>query len=601
MWVRLRAYNPGISARLSISFTAVAVLAMAANLVLEHGASVIETIRTRAATPIVRDTQLSTPAAHPIGGSRSGAARPDAAASVPDAELLEAFSQFERAVLLRAQAETPENHTSVRSANEQLRGELGVFIKQARETELAQKDTEVLASLLLEACAAADGFIKGGDSRRASLLAYRNHFENVDAAFKQALEHTWKIFGRVIARESLITLSHQLDEIRRKSAQLSPDGGYSSKDLTALAEAEGAFSSTLEHHVADLGRSQGTPWVAHVREELGELSSSRHKLAAADQVSGAAFKDFEHHRDLATSLIRSIAQSAKQLAENPSRAGLPPQVRVPESQPERAASMTPVSAPPISSTVTRTRYGFTSSDRMLIAGISGAVLLVLLAVSILTVYSIVGPIREFLSTSDRLTRGDAGARFPRGGLPELDSLAISLNEMAATLEAAQAITREYSGGLELRLEERTRQLEQLARSDLLTGLPNRQQLMQHLEQLLDGAADSGQRVAVLLVGLDNFKDVNDTMGHSFGDRLLRAVAIRLTSLVGLTGFAARIGGDEFAMVLIGAQTREQWAEYGNEIVTAFRAPLEVEGRELLITLSAGFSSYPRMAPRRSCW
>ncbi len=243
-------------------------------------------------------------------------------------------------------------------------------------------------------------------------------------------------------------------------------------------------------------------------------------------------------------------------------------------------------------TTTQTRYGFKSSDRALIGGISGAVLLLLLTVSIRTVYGIVRPIREFLSTSDRLARGDAAARFPRGGLRELDSLAVSLNDMAATLEAAQAITREYSGGLELRLEERTRQLEQLARTDLLTGLPNAQQLMEHLGHLL-GAAPADQHIAVMLLGLDNFKDVNDTMGHSFGDRLLRAVAGKLTSIVGSTGFVARIGGDEFAIVRVGSQTREQLDEYGNEVITALRAPLTVEGRELLITLSAGFSTYPQ--------
>src|SRR6185437_10842472 len=108
--------------------------------------------------------------------------------------------------------------------------------------------------------------------------AYRSHFENIDATFKHTLDHTWKIFGRIIARESLITLSHQLDEIRRKSAQLSPVGGYDSKDLTALAEAEAAFSSTLDRHGVDLTRSQGAPWLAHVREEFTQLIASRLQL-----------------------------------------------------------------------------------------------------------------------------------------------------------------------------------------------------------------------------------------------------------------------------------------------------------------------------------
>jgi diguanylate cyclase (GGDEF)-like protein len=588
----LRAPNPGIAARLSISFTAVVILAVSANLVVEHGAFVIETIRTRAATPIVRETPHLVPAAPRVSISAPASLQPEAVAPLPHAEVLDAFGQFERAVLLRAQADTPENQTLLRSANDHLSIELASFVGRAREALLAQKDMEALASLVRKARAAADGFIKAGDSRRASLLAYRNHFENVDATFKQTLDHTWKIFGRIIARESLVTLSRLLDEIRRKSAQLSPDGGYNSKDLDALADAEAAFASALDQHGADLSRSQGTTWVAHVREEFGELISSRHQLAAADQASAAAFRDFEHQRDLAASLIRSIARSAKQRWPNPSSKS-PSAVTVAAPEPQRAAATTPIYAPSLSSSTTQARYGFTSSDRALIGGISAAVLLLLLAVSIRTVYSIVRPIREFLSTSYRLTRGDAAARFPRGGLRELDSLAIALNEMAATLETAQAITREYSGGLELRLQERTRQLEQLARSDLLTGLPNTQQLMQHLEELVGDAAGAGHHVAVFLLGLDNFKDVNDTMGHSFGDQLLRAVAGRLTSFVGSTGFVARIGGDEFAIVHAGSETREQLANYGTEVIAAFRAPLEVEGRELLITLSAGFCSYPQ--------
>jgi hypothetical protein len=149
----------------------------------------------------------------------------------------------------------PEIQTLLREANNHLNDELGVLIGQPRNTLLTQQDTDAAALQIRKARAAADNVIKTGDSRRANLLAFRGHFENVDATFKDTLDHTWKIFGRIIARESLITLSHQLDEIRRKSAQLSPVGGYDPKDLNALAEAEAACACTIEQHRSDLVRS----------------------------------------------------------------------------------------------------------------------------------------------------------------------------------------------------------------------------------------------------------------------------------------------------------------------------------------------------------
>ena len=127
---------------------------------------------------------------------------------------------------------------------------------------------------------------------------------------------------------------------------------------------------------------------------------------------------------------------------------------------------------------------FSTLARALIAAISGAVLMLLLFISIATVRSIVRPIRQFMATAARLAMGDAAARFECGGIPEINSLAASLNEMASTLEAAQVITREYQGALEVRIEDRSRQLQHLAEHDLVTGLPNRRRLMKHLEKVL---------------------------------------------------------------------------------------------------------------------
>jgi diguanylate cyclase (GGDEF)-like protein len=164
--------------------------------------------------------------------------------------------------------------------------------------------------------------------------------------------------------------------------------------------------------------------------------------------------------------------------------------------------------------------------------------------------------------------------------------------MAASLADARTVTREYQGELESRVDERTRQLQHLAEHDPLTGLPNRRHLVAHLDAALQKAARSGQRVAVFFLDLDNFKNINDSMGHAFGDLVLKGVAERLRETAGPTGFAARLGGDEFTVVQENAGARADVSEVGNALVRAFQKPLSIEGRELIISISGGASIYP---------
>jgi diguanylate cyclase (GGDEF)-like protein len=154
------------------------------------------------------------------------------------------------------------------------------------------------------------------------------------------------------------------------------------------------------------------------------------------------------------------------------------------------------------------------------------------------------------------------------------------------------VTREYQNALESRVDERTRQLQHLAEHDPLTSLPNRRHLVAHLDASLQRAARSSQRVAVFFLDLDNFKNINDSMGHAFGDLVLKGVAQRLREAAGPAGFAARIGGDEFTVVHENAGGRAEVSEVGNALVRAFQKPLSIEGRELIISISGGASIYP---------
>jgi diguanylate cyclase (GGDEF)-like protein len=583
--------NLSIGSRLGISFGAVAVLAVAANMTVEHGASVIQTTKIFGPSRIVRETPrvalaVSTPIPMPT-------ATPELPEMMPleNAELLDALAQFDRSLLLRAQAATSDNKVLLSATEQQLARQAARFV--AQDSTGSAGAVSSLAAQVRTLRATGDALINASDARRAAFTSYWSHFDAVDRPIRSALDRNLTIFGRVIARQSLITLSRELDDIRRRAGQMTAAGGYEPSTLSALVDSERRFSTTLEQNAAGLTRSQGKQWVEELRNGLSEVGSSRSALAAADRQATVALSTFEQSVSVVGSLAREAAERSPKLQSPKIPITTPPTAAATPTSPTEAV---PVSAPsPIPGVriyTHQTSTDFATLARALIGAISGGVLLLLLFISIATVRSIVLPIRQFRGTTARLATGDAGARFERGGIREIDSLAASLNDMASTLEAAQAIAREYQGALEVRIEDRTRRLQHLAEHDPVTGLPNRRQLMRHLEEVLQPAAATRTLVAVFFFDLDNFKNINDTMGHTFGDRVLQAVATRLSRLTAPGAFAARLGGDEFSVVDCNCESIEQAMQRGIALVNAFQSPLTVEGRELLVSISVGASIYP---------
>ena len=146
-------------------------------------------------------------------------------------------------------------------------------------------------------------------------------------------------------------------------------------------------------------------------------------------------------------------------------------------------------------------------------------------------------------------------------------------------------------------------IHELAYFDRLTRLPNRHWFVENVEAALQQAQRSGRLVAVLTLDLDQFKRINDTLGHSVGDQLLAAVAERLRSAIvhrSPTGRAsateeiglARVGGDEFCVLLTRMAQFQDAARVAEEILDSLRRPVEVGGRELFITASIGIAMYP---------
>ena len=137
------------------------------------------------------------------------------------------------------------------------------------------------------------------------------------------------------------------------------------------------------------------------------------------------------------------------------------------------------------------------------------------------------------------------------------------------------------------------ELRYLANYDTLTGLPNRALLSERLGRAIVRARRQETRVAVLFLDLDRFKDINDSLGHAAGDRLLKAAATRIQATVGASDTVARLGGDEFTVVLEDVESLPAVERMAREILNAFSMPLEVDDRhEVSITPSLGISLYP---------
>ena len=118
-------------------------------------------------------------------------------------------------------------------------------------------------------------------------------------------------------------------------------------------------------------------------------------------------------------------------------------------------------------------------------------------------------------------------------------------------------------------------------------LPNRRQLLARLNDTISDAAAQSRHVCVYFIDIDNFKNINDSMGHAFGDQVLRGVAQRLQAYSANIGFAARWGGDEFTVVHQRVPAPNSIQDCGRQLVEAFHDPISVAGRELVVTISVG--------------
>ena len=143
------------------------------------------------------------------------------------------------------------------------------------------------------------------------------------------------------------------------------------------------------------------------------------------------------------------------------------------------------------------------------------------------------------------------------------------------------------------LHDKQHRLAHLANHDILTSLPNRMLFMHKLEAALHDAAANGERLAVLFVDLDRFKQINDQFGHSVGDAVLVAVARRLQQMLSSGQTVARLGGDEFIVLVEGSHSADSAPDLAAMIVRALDDDLPVDGKHMTVGASVGIAEFPQ--------
>jgi diguanylate cyclase (GGDEF)-like protein/PAS domain S-box-containing protein len=165
--------------------------------------------------------------------------------------------------------------------------------------------------------------------------------------------------------------------------------------------------------------------------------------------------------------------------------------------------------------------------------------------------------------------------------------------LAAERDAAGNVVSVLAVGRDItELNEHRKRVYQMAFYDSLTSLPNRALFNDRLLQMLADASWHQQLAGVMLLDLDRFKSVNDTLGHPAGDELLREAASRLTYCVRGYDTVARLGGDEFAILLPEVRSGDDLGRVARNILEAFNEPFLLEGKEVFISCSIGISLYP---------
>ena len=194
--------------------------------------------------------------------------------------------------------------------------------------------------------------------------------------------------------------------------------------------------------------------------------------------------------------------------------------------------------------------------------------------AVLLTRGIVRPIVELTLGAEAIGQGTLDHRISVASEDEIGKLAQSFNRMAEKRQRIEDSLRE------------------MAHHDALTKLPNRTLFQSRLVEALDTADRTGRMVAVHFLDLDQFKDVNDTLGHPVGDQLLQQVSERLGECARKSDTVARLGGDEFAIIQTNLIYQNGITVLAKRIIDALAKPFDLEGERVFTGTSVGITIFP---------
>ena len=560
----------GIAPRLAASFAAVVILAIAANMIARETVVVIRTLTRQPDIASVKPQLPLVPAAVAV---------PPIPAAIPPAldgsRLISAVEHYEQESRARAESDSATTSSGYLAAKETLQRDALDFKNASPGTP---QQRPALAQRISAYMDRGRALVELADERRKTGADYLHNTSVIAEEIQKALDHAWKIFGRVVTRQSLIDMRANVDLIRQHADSLLRDGDATGDDKNAvLALDESRILRLIEANNSSLARSEGADWVKSVREHVHALATLRESIESKNPQYAQAGREFIQSRRRLSAEISAASSSRQIVTRRPAPAMLPQPSAIPVQSTPGNLTMPAVTMP-------RTEIQEVASERIdpgaprIMAIVTAIVMFVICLISVFTVRSIVLPVRRLVKAAGQLAKGKPNVAVSRGGIRELDQLTGAFNEMASQLQAYHV--------------ERAYKLQRLSQEDALTSLPNRRQLNVLLNSALSRAAGENRYVGVYFLDFDNFKNINDTLGHAFGDRVLMSVANRLEELIDGLGFIARLGGDEFTIVYEDVPSLHVVHEFGLRVSREFQKLLPVDDRELSISVSLGASIYP---------
>ena len=466
-----------------------------------------------------------------------------------------AVAGFDRAVLAYLRSSSHENGGKIVEAG----ARLSEVVNQASELPQLRDATHFHEIADLTAAHQADGFQLAAleERRQATRLALDAALNELDARVSSSGAKGVSVGDSLLARPSLAEVAEAVALVRKDA--VAALNRQSDTEPPVATPGEGRLRRVLANFGEELRLSPGVAWLGLLEDDFKRSVQLRRRI-------GALELELEAHRVAYTAAGDALTMRIRDEIEAPAWHEL------------TAAAQA-------------ARHAVDEAERTITDATFKSILLALLVLAI-TAWAITWPVRRLTAGARRLAAGDLSTRVRGGGASEVDELAQAFNQMASELDDAERAVRSYQAQLEARVEERTLQLRHLAEHDPLTNLPNRRQLFQRLNEMIAATAASHGQLAVLFLDLDNFKTVNDSLGHEFGDRVLMSIGERLRQVSGEAGFIARLGGDEFTLVFPFSGSLDEIETRAGSLVSLFQRPIVVDRRELAIGVSCGAAAFP---------